>query len=209
MATVAGTTPFELTGGALCLDFANTARHHGREREEVRSYGDLVAFGVQTGVLTEGDARRLRREASRDPRAAERALERARALRAAVYHAFAAIAAGHRVVPEHLATINDAVADSVRSFRLVSGKDGFAWALVSGAGAADLDLPRAAVARSAADLLTSGDLPAVRECALDVCAWLFLDRSKNQKRRWCDMKTCGNRSKARRHYERSRATRKP
>jgi predicted RNA-binding Zn ribbon-like protein len=32
------------------------------------------------------------------------------------------------------------------------------------------------------------------------CRWLFLDRSKNKSRRWCDMKVCGNRAKARVHY---------
>jgi len=30
------------------------------------------------------------------------------------------------------------------------------------------------------------------------CRWLFLDTSKNHTRRWCDMKVCGNRIKARR-----------
>jgi predicted RNA-binding Zn ribbon-like protein len=57
---------------------------------------------------------------------------------------------------------------------------------------------------SAAELLTSDDLGRVRECASERCAWLFLDRSKNQSRRWCDMTVCGNRSKARRHYSRLR-----
>ncbi|MBI4413448.1 MAG: CGNR zinc finger domain-containing protein, partial [candidate division NC10 bacterium] len=62
-----------------------------------------------------------------------------------------------------------------------------------------------AVTRSAADLLTSGELAAVRECEAETCAWLFMDRSRNRSRRWCDMKACGNRAKARRHYERKKA----
>ena len=61
------------------------------------------------------------------------------------------------------------------------------------------------VARAAADLLLSDELAHLRMCASDECAWLFLDRTKNQRRRWCDMKTCGNRVKARRHYERLRS----
>jgi predicted RNA-binding Zn ribbon-like protein len=32
------------------------------------------------------------------------------------------------------------------------------------------------------------------------CDWLFLDRSKNSSRIWCDMSVCGNRQKARRNY---------
>ncbi len=34
------------------------------------------------------------------------------------------------------------------------------------------------------------------------CGWLFLDRSKNRSRFWCDMSVCGNRAKASRHYRR-------
>lgn len=203
MGTVAGSQTFEFSGGALCLDFANTARYHGREREELKSYDDLLAWSREAGVLGESDLRRLKREAAASPRAAERALGRARALRAAIYHAFAAVAAGESVPPDALATLNESAVESWRSFRLVPAKDGFAWALVP-AGDSALDHPRAAIARSATDLLTSADLGTVRECALDVCSWLFVDRSKNQKRRWCDMKTCGNRHKARRHYERTR-----
>jgi predicted RNA-binding Zn ribbon-like protein len=61
------------------------------------------------------------------------------------------------------------------------------------------------VARSAATLLTSALRSRVRICAAeDGCGWTFLDRSKNQSRRWCSMSDCGNRAKARRHYRRVR-----
>jgi predicted RNA-binding Zn ribbon-like protein len=44
----------------------------------------------------------------------------------------------------------------------------------------------------------------VRLCANAQCLWLFLDQSKGGTRRWCDMAACGNRAKARRHYQRMR-----
>ena len=44
----------------------------------------------------------------------------------------------------------------------------------------------------------------VKECDNETCRWLFVDMSKNRSRRWCDMKDCGNRAKARRHYRRTR-----
>jgi len=53
---------------------------------------------------------------------------------------------------------------------------------------------------TAAELLTSSEIERIRRCAGSGCAWLFIDRSKNQTRRWCDMSVCGNRIKARRHY---------
>jgi predicted RNA-binding Zn ribbon-like protein len=64
-----------------------------------------------------------------------------------------------------------------------------------------------AVARDATDLLTTGRLERIRECpGADGCGWLFYDTSRNGKRRWCSMEACGNRSKGRRHYQRSIAT---
>ncbi len=36
------------------------------------------------------------------------------------------------------------------------------------------------------------------------CGWLFIDRSKNRSRTWCDMSVCGNRVKASRHYRRGK-----
>jgi predicted RNA-binding Zn ribbon-like protein len=62
----------------------------------------------------------------------------------------------------------------------------------------DPDLPLWALALSAADLMTSEAVERVRACHNVECRWLFLDTSKNHTRRWCDMKVCGNRMKARR-----------
>ena len=58
----------------------------------------------------------------------------------------------------------------------------------------------AALARSALTLLERTVLPRIRVCPN--CRWLFLDRSRNGSRLWCDMAVCGNRVKARRHYRR-------
>jgi predicted RNA-binding Zn ribbon-like protein len=58
------------------------------------------------------------------------------------------------------------------------------------------------IIRSAAHLLTSPDAERIRQCEAPDCSWLFLDRSRGGRRRWCDMSSCGNRAKARRYYER-------
>lgn len=63
------------------------------------------------------------------------------------------------------------------------------------------------VALSAANLATGELAERVRRCADPECGWLFLDRSKNRSRRWCDMADCGNRAKARRFQERRRENR--
>jgi predicted RNA-binding Zn ribbon-like protein len=61
------------------------------------------------------------------------------------------------------------------------------------------------VAQSVEDLLTSAELIAVRECAAPDCGRLFVDTSRNRTRRWCDMRSCGNRAKVRRFYSRRKA----
>lgn len=63
---------------------------------------------------------------------------------------------------------------------------------------------RATVAASLARFLAEEDPRRLRRCASDTCRWLFVDRSPGRRRRWCDMKVCGNRTKVRRHRERAR-----
>ncbi|KQS96649.1 MULTISPECIES: CGNR zinc finger domain-containing protein [unclassified Rhizobium] len=60
----------------------------------------------------------------------------------------------------------------------------------------------AAAARSALTLATSVDPERLKICPN--CQWLFLDRSRNRSRTWCDMTVCGNRMKASRHYHRQK-----
>lgn len=60
----------------------------------------------------------------------------------------------------------------------------------------------AALAVSALSLLSREHTGRLRICPN--CRWLFLDRSRNGSRLWCDMAVCGNRQKARRHYRRRR-----
>ena len=67
---------------------------------------------------------------------------------------------------------------------------------------ADPNLPLWILSQSVSDLLLSEDMTRVRTCDVDTCRWLFLDTSKNHTRRWCNMKVCGNRMKARRFQAR-------
>jgi predicted RNA-binding Zn ribbon-like protein len=55
----------------------------------------------------------------------------------------------------------------------------------------------------------SGHEDRIRICASETCRWLFYDESRSGRRRWCDMATCGNRAKARRHRDRQRDTASP
>lgn len=50
-----------------------------------------------------------------------------------------------------------------------------------------------------AETVVSGRTDRLRVCENETCRWVFFDRSRGGHRRWCDMRTCGNRAKAARH----------
>ncbi len=195
---------FELTGGALCLDFANTVdRRPGRAPEDhVQGWDDLVAWAEQSALLSKGEAVRLRGQDRPAPSEAARILEKARTLREALFGIFSAVAAGRAAPGDALAILNGALPEALARLSLAPSGRAFAWRWADKGPAAGRILTP--VIDSAAELLTSPDLTRVRECQSDTCAWLFLDTSRNRTRRWCDMTVCGNRAKARRHYERAR-----
>jgi predicted RNA-binding Zn ribbon-like protein len=195
-----GRRVFELTGGRLCLDLANTLDERKTEdpRELLRTYQDLLDWGTQAGAVTGSGGAALHRYAERHPRAAAAALAAARALREAMFHVFAAAPSCKAVPPPALALLDDAVSRAAAVRRLHQAKRGFSWQWRMEM--TDLESVLWPVAWSAGDLLPSADLDRVRLCAGAGCAWLFIDNSKNATRRWCDMSVCGNRAKARRHY---------
>lgn len=193
---------FEFSGGELCLDFANTVsdRAEAAPAEHLHGYPDLVAWGRQAGLIDGSQADTLLAEAGRQPAAAAQVHARALTLREAIYRMFARRATGLPPAPEDIAIVNDELGRALAHARVVPAGQGFAWGWAQDCPA--LDRVLWPVARSAAELLTSEELDRVRECAADTCNWLFLDTSKNRSRRWCDMKSCGNRAKAKRHYAR-------
>ena len=193
---------FELSGGALCLDFVNTLGDRPRcLHERLHAYDDLLRWAAQAGVLDARALKRQRQRAARQPRPARAALSRALRLREALYRVFAARLRTQRPGAADLAVVNEALRRALPRQRLAPRGDAMEW---EWDGSGEMEFPLWPVARSAADLLVSPDASRVQECASEVCSWLFVDRSPGARRRWCDMKSCGNRAKARRFYERRR-----
>ena len=195
---------FDLSGGHLALDFANAVnwRHSHQPQERFNRFADLLAWGQQAGVVRDSEARRLLRESRSRPAHAVMVLHQAIALREAIYRIFSAVTGGQQPQAADLETLNTALSEGLRRAGIVPSPQGFTWGWVKDDQA--LDRVLWPVARSAGELLTSADLRNVRECAGDRCGWLFMDMSPAGRRRWCDMKVCGNRAKARRHYERTK-----
>ena len=203
--TAAADYVFDLDGGRPCLDFANTRTFSGSDH--LTSYADLIAFAEQSSLITPADADWLRAEAQRDAPTAAAALSRARRLRDTLRSLFGALAAGATPSDDDLQVLNADLAASLSHARLVplteEGAYGWGWTNLQ------LTSPIWPITRSAAEVLTSDDeRRLLRQCGAEDCEWLFMDTSKNRSRQWCSMKSCGNREKARRHYERQRALRR-
>ena len=196
---------FDLSGGTLCLDFANTVSHRSATEKRIDhlvNYGDLVDFAEQSRLASPALTRSLRAQASLKQGEAQSVCDKARSFRETVYRTFSAIAAGKPVPHEDVKRIGDFALEALNHRRLTGTDGDYRWEWQTDPGHF-LDRVFWPVAQSAADLLTSRDRTAVRECRAPDCEWLFLDHSRNGSRRWCDMKSCGNREKARRHYQRT------
>jgi predicted RNA-binding Zn ribbon-like protein len=190
---------FDFCGGHLALDFTNTVGSRGSDSEEhLLTYGDLLAWAEAGKVVSHAEAGRLRRRASSDPDAARRALRRAIDLREALYAVLARAARGGSVDAASLVRLNRYVADTFGAAQLTAAAGRLTLATPADEG---LDAMLAPIVRAAVDLLTSDAIARVGLCADDTCAWLFLDTTRSRTRRWCDMKSCGNRNKVRRFRE--------
>ncbi|HEX2529163.1 MAG TPA: CGNR zinc finger domain-containing protein [Geminicoccus sp.] len=188
-----------LVGGVLALDFANTAggRNLPKPIEHLRQAGDLLDWAMHASVLPDEAAAPVRAALQADRALADHLLESALRLREAVHRIGAAIAHGRTLPPADLDTLRQSACASLAQAELAPSDDGHC-ALCFAAGPPQSSL-LGPVAWSAMDLFQRGDLTRLKQCPAEDCGWLFIDTSRNGSRRWCDMSTCGNRTKVRRH----------
>lgn len=196
---------FEFLAGNLALDFANTVHDWGASDpgDDLKVFSDLVGWARQAGLVNEQESRELDRSAQANPGAAAADLRRALRLRELIYEVFSGLARGVRPQPVTLAGLNSYFKQAMAqvSIRGVGDRYELGW---EGSNRS-FDRVLWAVTRSAMDLVTSERLGRVRQCAGDICSWLFLDTSRNGLRRWCDMQACGNRAKVRRFRQRGKS----
>ena len=196
-------------GNWLCLDFTHTLqdRFNADRKELLHSYSDVLAWGLYMRLLQGEEAQELLHLAEQHPQVATKALHDALNVREAIYHIFYSISQEETPGADDMALLNATLAQAMSHAYIAgeSGTDHFRWDWQGKSDADRLERINWIVIRSAADLLTSDKLDDVRACAAEDCRWLFLDISKNHSRRWCDMETCGNQAKARRHYSRKKS----
>ncbi len=187
----------ELCGGELAIAFGNTASARPDNAQQgVASFGDLLTWGQQAGVLSALEGERLERLAAERPEDAAAVVVRAQRVRSSLRRIFYAVAAKKEFPREDLKTLNDVMTRSLPAPRIVPGPEGLTWGWTGDEDA--LDRMLWSVLHSAALFLTSERIQGVRQCAGWNCNLYFFD--KTGRRKWCSMKTCGNRAKSLNYY---------
>lgn len=194
---------FEWIAGHVALDFTNTVtwRQSGLARERLLTYGDLLCWSGQAGTLSTALVGALRKAARTRPDAAKAAHRDAIRARAELHSLFVAQATGQHTPAHVIRALNRRSRRTMAHIVLHSVRQ---QVTVQWEAATRFDRPLWPLLRATLELLTSPDRGRLRLCANPECGWVFLDQSRKQNRRWCSMRECGSRAKARAYYHRRR-----
>jgi predicted RNA-binding Zn ribbon-like protein len=183
------------------FDFLNTEdTENGFPVEKLPTLDDALDWFVARGVIHREGADYVRAQAATKSSIAASELRRVHAVRGAMREITAALVDHRAPDPTALDTTNRAL-HARQVIELVPAPDGVS---VDHRHVGDpIDDALARLADPLVVELTAGHPERIKICASDTCDWIFYDGSRTSRRRWCDMATCGNRAKAKRHRERA------
>jgi predicted RNA-binding Zn ribbon-like protein len=178
----------------LFIDFANTlVLNDGRPTDRVGGADAMRRWLVERSLAASNRTTGAQME---------RELPAFRELRDLVRDLVARQAAGRPPTTRQLRSLNGVLRAGTHYHQLKVDRSGERFCI--GQVGDDMAQARAAIAGSLAHYLADHDRNRLRVCADHGCRWLFVDRSPAGRRRWCDMRTCGNRAKVARHRARAR-----
>jgi len=182
-------------GNNLCLDFINTI--HNRYAEVPRDYlinkDAWIEWLQKQGLLENGlitDSCKFN-------------LQQIRQLRELLYRLVFGIMNSGNILKKDISEYNFYVSKWKKA-TMFSVENGIPYEEVN-VDSSNLNSYLLLIVEQAHQLLLIEDIKRIKECSN--CGWLFLDISKSNRRKWCNMKTCGNEVKARRHYQRNKILR--
>lgn len=197
----------DFVGGDAALDFVNTVT--GRDqtpRDWLDDYPRLLEWTERAELLPVFLLRALAKLARANSGAATEALQRAKHLREALFSIINGMISGKTPPESAIALLNEHWQAGVAAHELRYEKRNV-WKEIS-TRATNLDLVASMVAYRFVQNVLSEPQDRLRMCEGHNCAWVFLDRSKAGRRRWCDMAVCGNAAKSRRFQARAKRKRR-
>lgn len=191
----------ELDGGCFVFDFINTVSTRKSEPafEYLKDYQDLLDWSAKVGLIRPRKIHSLRELFSKKKRLASSAFNEAVDAREKLYKLFSAIGVGAAPDPRLLDFFNEKMSFIFTQLEMRIGKTGAT--LEFRKDALSLEEPLVQIMKNAFDILQHRDFSRIKECPR--CGWIFLDTSRNGKRRWCDMSVCGSREKSLEYYYRN------
>ncbi len=193
---------FQFLAGNACLDFLNTRPLlRGAAVEQIEGFEDFARWLIRAGRLDARAGAEALKRWGEGPEGA-RIAERARSFRETLRHMAEGIVKGRGISTEGLAAINFILAENDGSLRLERQGPGFRTRFASRPTQPIALL--GAVAEAAAELLSNGDQRLIRRCGNPDCVLFFYDSTRNHRRQWCAMGTCGNLMKVRAFRKRHR-----
>ncbi len=192
----------------LWVRFVNTLTFtHDQPTDLIPDADGLVAWLRKARLLSERAASAERAALRDDPAEGARRMERFGHLRDLIRAMAEEITADGQPSRQNVRELNHILRHGLHYHQLEINAEGTEYGL---ARVGDkLDQARATIAGTLADFVASGPVHRLRICANGGCREVFIDRSPTGRRRWCDMRTCGNQAKVARHRARRRVAGTP
>ena len=192
----------EHVGGPVCLDFTNTIKHRYEEPyvDYLSGTEEWLIWTKRSDLITDAELKLIQKYIRQNPIKSQKELQGVIRSRESIYEIFKSISHDQKPPSDSLQLFTKKLHFAFKRFSLTIGANRkVSWSDK----VVDLLTPLAPIVMSAYELLNSNTLDRVKDCKN--CGWLYLDKSKNNSRKWCSMLTCGSSDKARRYYRKTKS----
>lgn len=182
-----------LVGGHPLLDFLNTVGDQDKDRtqNDLENWERFLDWAMLSDLYAKAERSKLRSMKDKDKQS--EVLVALIEIRERIFEALQPLAANQPISDDAMSYLGSSIIDSFTRASLSTHASGHRWNAKSENPHWITDV----VFLSLEDLLRNVDSKKIRECGR--CSWLFINQGRGVGRKWCSMKTCGNRAKAEIH----------
>lgn len=198
----------QLDGGCPVFDFTNTIsnRNDPDYFDYLTKYDDFVDWINKIKLLPKGKMDAIATFSKSHTRKSADTLRQIIEVREVVFKLFSSLAQQQKADRETVDAFNGFFSEALSNMRVEVGRKEVATSFIVSEKTI-LKEPLYILVKNAFDILSTQSFDRIKECP--TCRWLFLDTTKNGKRRWCNMQVCGSNDKARRYYQRKKESSNP
>ncbi len=198
----------QLDGGCPVFDFTNTIsnRNDPDYFDYLTKYDDFVDWINKIKLLPKGKMDAIAAFSKSHTRKSADTLRQIIEVREVVFKLFSSLAQQQKADRETVDAFNGFFSEALSNMRVEVGRKEVATSFIVSEKTI-LKEPLYILVKNAFDILSTQSFDRIKECP--TCRWLFLDTTKNGKRRWCNMQVCGSNDKARRYYHRKKESSNP